>query len=146
MELLKGTEVLQVDKLMWNTTSLLDKTRNNVLGRYGLTYLQFEILEGIYHISKKEAEVIQIDLAERTKICPMTTSTILCNLQKRDLIERERGLVNTRTVEIKLTAQGKSVYFQAKKDLVEMKERVYKDIDLMKFTNQLFNLSEKLQK
>lgn len=53
MELLKGTEVLQVDKLMWNTTSLLGKTRNNVLGRYGLTYLQFEILEGIYHILKK---------------------------------------------------------------------------------------------
>ncbi len=146
MEEIKRIEMEEADKLMWNTTRLLDKTRNNVLGRFGLTYLQFEILEAIYHISKREVEVIQIDLSERTQINPMTTSTILRNLEKRGLIERKRGLINTRTVEVRLTAEGESVYHEAQDKIAKMREMVYADLELMKFTNQLLKLSDKLYK
>lgn len=136
----------EVDNLLWNTTRLLMKTRENILAEFGFTYLQFEILEAIYQISKKSRAVIQITLSEQTQINPMTTSTILRNLQNRGLIERKRGLKNTRTVEVKLTPGGESVYLQAQRKVSKMREKIYSDVDLLQLVNQLLELSDKLQK
>lgn len=142
----KRMEMSEVDNLLWNTTRLLMKTRENILAEFGFTYLQFEILEAIYQISKKNRAVIQIALSEQTQINPMTTSTILRNLQKRGLIERKRGLKNTRTVEVNLTPKGESVYHQAQKKVSKMREKVYSDVDLLQLAGQLSGLSDRLQK
>jgi len=136
----------RVDSLMWKVTRLLSKTKKSILDEFDLTCSQFEILGAIYQLSKNNIEVIQINLSEKTQIDPMTTSTILRNLQKRGLIKRERGLINTRTVEVKLTELGKDVYVLAQKKIELMREDIYQNLDQQQFTNQLLLVSYKLNK
>jgi DNA-binding MarR family transcriptional regulator len=148
MENLKTKEkkFSRVDNLMWKVTKLLHKKKKMILEEFDLTCSQFDILTAIYQASINKEEVIQINLSEKTNIDPMTTSTILRNLQKRGLIRRERGLINTRTVEVELTESGKELYYMAQKNIEKMREDIYQHLDQKQFTSQLLILSDKLNK
>lgn len=137
----------RIDNLMWRITKQLTKSKKQILEQFDLTCSQFDILAAIYQSEKdKKQEVIQINLSAKAQIDPMTTSTILRNLQKRDLIKRERGLVNTRTVEVELTVAGEKLYVLAQQKLDKMKEEIYQNLDQQKLTSQLVKLSDKLNK
>lgn len=136
----------RVDNLMWKVTKLLTKKKKMILEEFGLTCSQFEILAAIDYFSKNSNEVIQINLSEKAQIDPMTTSTVLRNLQKRELIKRERGLVNTRTVEVSLTDKGKDLYVAARQKIEKMRVDIYQNLDQKQFTSQLLILSDKLNK
>jgi len=137
---------LRMDNLMRTVTKLLAKKKKAILDEFGLTCSQFDILTAIYQFSKSNTEIIQINLSEKTQIDPMTTSTILRNLQKRGLIKRERGLVNTRTIEVTLTIPGKELYQKAQQKIDKMVEEIYQSLDQQQFTSQLLILSNKLNK
>lgn len=136
----------KVDKLMWMVTKLLAKKKKMILDEFDLTCSQFDILAAIYQQSKHNDEIIQISLSEITQIDPMTTSTILRNLQKRGLIKRERGLVNTRTVEVELTQSGKDLYNQSQQKIEKMKHDIYHSVDERQFTSILLTLTDRLNK
>lgn len=143
---LKEKRFARVDNLMWKVTKLLYKTKKSILDEFDLTCSQYEILAAIHQFSEKNNDVIQINLSEKTHIDPMTTSTVLRNLQKRGLIKRERGLVNTRTVEVKITDAGKYIYDLARKKIDKMQEEIYQNLDCPNFFSQLSLLSDKLNK
>ena len=134
----------RLDSLMSKISRSLGKTKKAILDEFELTCSQFEILSAIYQISLNNNEVIQIELAEKTQIDPMTTSTILRNLEKRELITRQRGLVNTRTVEVELTELGLKMYYEAQIKINQMQKEVYQNMDDQDFMNQLLLLSNKL--
>ena len=136
----------RVDNLMWKVTKLLTKKKKMILDEFGLTCSQFDILTAIHHFSKSNNEVIQINLSEKTQIDPMTTSTVLRNLEKRGLIKRERGLINTRTVEVSLTREGKELYDKAQQKTEKMRTELYRNLDQKQFASQLLILSDKLNK
>lgn len=133
-----------IDSLMWKVTKLLSKRKKKILDEFDLTCSQYDILAAIFQCSKTNNEVIQINLSERTQIDPMTTSSILRNLQKKGLIERERGLVNTRTVEVSLTDAGRNLYILAHKKISQMQDEVYQNLDQQVLASQLLLLSDKL--
>lgn len=139
-------QLSRVDSLMWKVTKLLTKKKKMILDEFELTCSQFDILAAIHYFSKNNNEVIQINLSERTQIDPMTTSTILRNLEKRSLIKRERGLINTRTVEVKLTQTGKDLYTMARQKIETMRIDLYKNLDQKQFASQLSILSDTLNK
>lgn len=136
----------KVDNLMWKVTKLLMKKKKIILDKFDLTCSQFEILDAIYQFSKSGNEVIQINLSEKTQIDPMTTSTVLRNLEKRGLIKRERGLINTRTVEVELTELGKLLYNEAQEEINKGREYLYQNIDQKQLAAHLLKLSDKLNK
>lgn len=142
----KEKNFTRVDNLMWRVIRLLTKKKRIILDKFDLTCSQFEILGAIYQFSKDKNEIIQINLSEKTQIDPMTTSTVLRNLQKRGLIKRERGLVNTRTVEVDITESGRAIYENAQKEIEQMRKLLYNDIDQQRFSHLLLMLSDKLNK
>lgn len=143
---IKEKKILKVDNLMWRVARLLSKTKKSILDNFNLTCSQFEILTAIYQFSINQNDVIQINLSEKTQIDPMTTSTVLKNLQRRGLIRRERGLVNTRTVEVTLTESGETLYYKAKLEIDKLRKELYQAIDQEEFVIQLQKLSKKLTK
>lgn len=143
---IKEGQLTRVDNLMWRVTKLLTKKKKMILDEFELTCSQFDILAAIYSFSKNNNEVIQINLSEKAQIDPMTTSTVLRNLQKRGLIERERGLINTRTVEVNLTQDGKDLYIRAQQKIEKMRTELYQNLDQKQFTSQLLILSDTLNK
>jgi len=136
--------VLKMDILIWRIFKLLTKNKKQILDSLGLTCSQFEILSAIYYYSVFRTEIIQVDLSEKTEIDPMTTSIILRNLERKELITRCRSTVNTRTVLVKLTEKGSELLKKATMQIRLSCTKLYESIDKDKLTSQLLKLSEKL--
>lgn len=137
---------LKVDILMWRVIKLLIKNKKHTLARFNLTCSQFDILFAIYYFSNTKKEIIQIDLSERTETDPMTTSTVLRNLQRKGLITRRRGDVNTRTVIVELTQSGLVLLERAFEEVRTTGELIYGDINKAHLASQLMRLSNILTK
>ncbi|MDU1890127.1 MAG: MarR family transcriptional regulator [Dysgonomonas sp.] len=143
---IKERQFSRVDNLMWKATKLLTKKKKLILEEFGLSCSQFDILSALYQSSKDHDDVIQVSLSEKTNIDPMTTSTVLRNLEKRGLIRRERGRVNTRTVEVELTESGMELYDLAYQKIETLRDELYQNLDQQQLTTQLQKLTEKLNK
>lgn len=136
--------IFKMDILMWRVIKLLIKNKKQVLEKFGLTCSQFDILSAINYFSKIKTEIIQVNLSEKADIDPMTTSTILRNLEKKGLITRHRNTVNTRTVLVELTDSGTDLLAKAAIEIQLSNEKMYKEIDKDRLTSQLLKLSNKL--
>jgi len=135
-----------VNNLMFQVIRQVNRLKKQDLDQFGLTCSQFEILAAVYQLSKSNEEIIQIDLSGKTQIDPMTTSTILRNLQKRGLITRERSLINTRTVVVRITPMGEDIYKRALSKVGRTTEYIYHDTNNNLLMSQLLILSDKLNK
>jgi DNA-binding MarR family transcriptional regulator len=135
-----------MDILMWRVIKLFLKNKKQILERLSLTCSQFEILSAIHYLQKFKAGIIQAELSERTGIDPMTTSTILRNLEKKGFITRSRSVVNTRTVEVMLTTNGVELLEKAYQQIRSSSELIYKDVNKKYLASQLAKLSDKLNK
>ncbi len=140
------SNIIAIDHLFNQVIKLWTKRKKQVLDNCGLTHSQFEILSAIYHFTVSRQEIIQIDLSEKTGIDPMTTSTILRNLEKKLFVTRMRGTENTRVVYIKLTAEGIDVYKCAFSSISEMNNSLYCRVNRNNLVKQLRLLSDELCK
>lgn len=137
---------VQVDSLMWQVIKQMIKSKKQILDEFYLTCSQFDILTALNHFTTTNQEIIQIDLSEKTGIDPMTTSTILRNMQKKGLITRDRSIINTRTVIVQMTTKGKSIYKEARSKIEAINTSIYQNISQKDLTSQLLVLSDKLNK
>lgn len=99
--------------LLWQVTNLWQREIKKALEIYNLTHSQFVLLASIHWLSLHGKDVTQIVLSAHTKIDPMTTSTVLRTLQKKDLIHRQEHATDTRAKTISLTQNGISITKQA---------------------------------
>lgn len=143
---IQNNKFLNMDLLVHQVIKLWTKLKKQVLEQFDLTCSQFEILSAIHYLTKAEKEIIQIDLSEKTGIDPMTTSTILRNLEKKGLITRKRGTENTRIVIVQLTSKGSALYMSAFLGINNINEKIYDKIDKENLSIQLLILSDELNK
>jgi len=137
---------VNVDSLIGHVFKLWMRSKKQILDEFYLTGPQYAVLSAIYSLSKYKKEIIQIDLSEETGIDPMTTSTILRNLEKNNMITRVRGTINTRVIYIELTDKGNSLYSMASSKMASCCDSLYRNIDEQNFTSQLLLLSNELNK
>jgi len=121
--------VLKMDILLWRIFKLLIKNKWCALVKVDLTCSQFDILFAILYFSLNRTEIIQISLSERTGIDPMTTSTILRNLERKGLVARRRSTTNTRTVLVNLTDKGMKLLEEATKQIKSSCEKIYENVE-----------------
>ncbi|HOY48200.1 MAG TPA: MarR family winged helix-turn-helix transcriptional regulator [Flavobacteriales bacterium] len=101
--------------LLWQVTSLWQREIRKVLEPFDLTHSQFVLLASMHWLTLEKKEVTQIILSQHTKIDPMTTSTVLRTLQRKDLIERKEHSTDTRAKSVALTPAGKTKVLQTVK-------------------------------
>lgn len=142
----ENSNISNIDILIGRITKLWTRTKKQALDSCGLTHSQFEILSAIYSFTTNRQEIIQIHLSEKTGIDPMTTSTILRNLEKKGLITRVRGIQNTRVVFVELSPDGYTVYKKASKEIILLNESLYRKINSNNLTRELLLLSNELGK
>jgi len=70
---------------------------------YGLTSSQFAVLEALFHLGP----LSQKELGEKISLSQADITTILENLGRKEFIERNRGVVNRRTVTVSLSKEGR---------------------------------------
>lgn len=78
---------------------------NRHLSEYGLTLSQFGVLESIYHLGP----LVQKDIAKKVLKSTGNITLVINNLEKRNLVVRERGLEDRRFIEVRLTDAGRDL-------------------------------------
>ena len=99
--------------LIWKVSKYWQRGKLRLLGEFGLTGSQLELLGAIYHMSRENTEATQIILSQETGIDPMTTSTILRNLQKKGLTSRRESATDTRARIVEVTKSGSELFERA---------------------------------
>ncbi|HMM03849.1 MAG: MarR family winged helix-turn-helix transcriptional regulator [Prevotella sp.] len=139
-------ENINIDTLISHVLKLWSRSKKQILDEFGLTGSQFEILAALYDLSASGRDIIQVNLSEETGIDPMTTSSILRNLEKGCIITRVRGRIDTRVIYIGLTDHGKNLYKTASVKMANCCDNLYRNIDKENLTIQLLSLSRELNK
>lgn len=99
--------------LLWQITNFWQREIKKVLGPFDLTHSQFVLLANIHWLSIHNQDVTQVLLSNRTKIDPMTTSTVLRMLQSKGLVKRQEHAVDTRAKTVALTKKGAEILKKA---------------------------------
>ncbi|WP_294205036.1 MarR family transcriptional regulator [uncultured Chryseobacterium sp.] len=99
--------------LLWQVTNLWQRKIKKALEIYDLTHSQYVLMASIHWLELHEKEVTQIVLSSHTKIDPMTTSTVLRTLEKKQYIMRKEHVTDTRAKTIQLTKKGSDIVKQA---------------------------------
>src|SRR5215218_1808948 len=73
------------------------------LGASNLTPSQFAVLEALYHLGT----LSQVELAQKLLLSAANITTVLQNLEKRDLIRRKRNPNDQRVVRVSLNRTGR---------------------------------------
>lgn len=132
--------------LLWQVTNLWQREIKKALKKYGLTHSQFVLMTSIHWLSLKgEEEVTQILLSSHTKIDPMTTSTVLRTLQKKQLLQRQEHSTDTRAKTVELTDNGIKIIKQAIKTVENFDKDFFSTLGnaTEEFNEQLVTLLER---
>lgn len=134
----------EVNFLIWQIMKIWTRGKQRLLDEFGLTASQMEILSAIHHLSKTEPEITQITISNITNIDPMTTSTILRNLQKKKLITRKASKTDTRARVVEITKQGEDLLNLASTKITSSTEAIFEKIDRETLKTQLRTLLDVL--
>jgi MarR family transcriptional regulator, organic hydroperoxide resistance regulator len=127
--------------LLWQVTNLWQREIKKALEKYDLTHSQFVLMASIYWLSLHKQDVTQVVLSAHTKIDPMTTSTVLRTLQKKQFVKRHEHLTDTRAKSVVLTESGKKVIKLAVKTVEQFDNDFFKILgDKTREFNKKLNL------
>jgi len=124
-----GNPYEDVGYLIWRISKYWQRGKLRLLDEFGLTGTQLELLGAIYHMSCQNIEATQIVLSQETEIDPMTTSTILRNLERKGLISRRESVIDTRARIVEVTEAGAELFSKAMTKVKEGQELLFKNID-----------------
>lgn len=132
--------------LIWRVTKFWQRGKHKILDEFGLTGPQLELLGAIYHMSKLKMEATQIVLSQETEIDPMTTSTILRNLQKKGLINRRESTTDTRARIVEVTQNGADLFVKAITKVKESQDTLFENIDKEALKTHLQTLLQEMDR
>jgi MarR family transcriptional regulator, 2-MHQ and catechol-resistance regulon repressor len=75
------------------------------LAKWNLTTSQFAVLEALYHLGT----LSQVDLAKKLLTSTGNMTTVLQNLEKRNLICRQRSTNDQRYIHVSITEEGREL-------------------------------------
>lgn len=76
------------------------------LPRFGLTFTQYGALEALYHLGP----LFQRELANKLLKSPRNITMVVDNLEKRDLVRRQRDAQDRRYIDVHITDEGKVLF------------------------------------
>lgn len=132
--------------LIWRISKFWQRGKHRSLDEFGLTGPQLEILAALYHLSLHKSDVTQIDLSQEADVDPMTTSTILRNLQRKGLVDRKESQIDTRARNIELTNEGLLLFEKAIAKIKLTQEKLFVNLDKEALRTQLQLLLAELDK
>ena len=114
--------------LLWQVTTLWQRGIKKALERIDITHPQFVLLASLLWLTKQKDYVTQIDLSQHSKIDPMTTSTVIRTLERKELIKREAHLTDTRAKSILLTEKGIAITRRAVKVIEKFDSAFFQEL------------------
>ncbi len=135
-----------VGYLIWRVSKYWQRGKHKILDEFGLTTSQMELLGAIYHMSIQQIEATQIILSQETEIDPMTTTTILRNLERKGLISRRESTTDTRARIVEATEAGNDLFTKAIIKVKKEQARLFENMDTSILKDQLSILLKEMDR
>lgn len=127
--------------LLWKVNNLWQKEVKKSLRKFDLTHIQFVVLANIHFLSMEAEHVTQVDIANQLGIDKMLTSNVLKALLKKDLINRQEHMLDTRAKIVKLTKIGEGTLKKAAQNVEDFDKSFFAKLsNASKFNKELISL------
>lgn len=128
----------ELSNLVRKVFKLWQRVLHRCIEDLNITVPQLELLGAIVALQADNIETTQVALSQETGIDPMTTSTILRNLQKKKLISRKESKTDTRARIVELTDEGCEIISEAASRIKSLHEQITtKGVDKKAIKEQL---------
>lgn len=95
------------------------------LAKIGLTHPQFVVIASLGYLAQFDQEITQVNIAGTSDIDVMTVSTIIKNLEKKQLVKRTASIKDTRAKSVQLTTEGAEIMIKAMEIVEEIDQQFF---------------------
>lgn len=115
--------------LFWQIMKAWQRAKHKLLDEFNLTPSQLEVLSAIHHLTLLNEEVNQVAISHLINVDPMTTSSILKKLEKKELITRKPSSSDTRARIVDMTKIGNNLLVKAVTKMKKSGDQIFSSVD-----------------
>ena len=99
--------------LLWKLVALWQGKLARIFNEFSITQTQFAIMASLLWFEQQHEPPTQARLVEHAKIDKMTLSKAIRKLEEAGLVHREPSAIDTRSIQVRFTANGRKLIHQA---------------------------------
>ena len=127
---------------IYYTASIMKKRADGFFGQFGLTDVQFNLMNLLYYESGKEGGLSQAQISDMMLVNRANITSLVDRMEKAELVTRNSHSNDRRYNIIKLTAKGKNLYAKVEPHYFEKVKAAMASLD----TAELKKISGMLEK
>jgi DNA-binding MarR family transcriptional regulator len=125
---------------IYYTASIMKKRADDFFGQFGLTDVQFNLMNLLYYESGKEGGLSQAQISDMMLVNRANITSLVDRMEKVELVTRNSHASDRRYNIIKLTSKGKNLYAKVEPHYLEQVQSAMSSLDaaeLKKVTGML---------
>ena len=133
---------------IYYTASIMKKRADDFFGKFGLTDVQFNLMNLLYYESGKEGGLSQAQISDIMLVNRANITSLVDRMEKAELVTRTAHANDRRYNIIKLTSKGRNLYTKVEPHYLEQVKKVMSPLDaaeLKRITGMLEKVRRTLQ-
>jgi len=130
---------------IYYTASIMKKRADDFFGKFGLTDVQFNLLNLLYYESGKEGGLSQAQISDMMLVNRANITSLVDRMEKAELVTRTAHANDRRYNIIKLTVKGKNLYTKVEPHYLEQVKKAMFPLDAAEL-RKLTTILEKVRK
>jgi DNA-binding MarR family transcriptional regulator len=133
---------------IYYTASMMKKRADDFFGQFGLTDVQFNLMNLLYYESGKEGGLSQAQISDMMLVNRANVTSLVDRMEKAELVTRNAHATDRRYNIIKLTSKGKNLYTKVEPNYLKQVQAAMASLDaaeLRKTTGMLEKVRQALK-
>jgi DNA-binding MarR family transcriptional regulator len=114
---------------IYYTASIMKKRADEFFGQFGLTDVQFNLMNLLYYESGKVGGLSQAQISDMMLVNRANITSLVDRMEKAELVSRTAHATDRRYNIIKLTAKGKNLYTKVEPHYLKQVESAMASLD-----------------
>ena len=130
---------------IYYTASIMKKRADDFFGQFGLTDVQFNLINLLYYESGKEGGLSQAQISDMMLVNRANITSLVDRMEKAELVTRTAHANDRRYNIIKLTSKGKHLYTKVEPHYLEQVKKAMASLDAAEL-KRLAGMLEKVRR
>ena len=130
---------------IYYTASIMKKRADDFFGKFGLTDVQFNLMNLLYYESGKEGGLSQAQISDMMLVNRANITSLVDRMEKTELVTRTAHANDRRYNIIKLTGKGKNLYTKVEPHYLEQVKKTMTPLDALEL-RKLTTILEKVRR
>ena len=130
---------------IYYTASIMKKRADDFFCKFGLTDVQFNLMNLLYYESGKEGGLNQAQISDMMLVNRANITSLVDRMEKAELVTRNAHANDRRYNIIKLTSKGKNLYTKVEPHYLEQVKKVMTPLDAAEL-RKLATILEKVRR